>query len=131
MGLAQEAPTPQALNAIDLNDPVPWREAFAAGCASPLEYRFLKLFEASGLNPVKQYPIGEEGKRAFTVADFAFPEKRIAIYVDGAAFHTADRLRRDSAIERRLQNMTPPWKVVRMRARDMTRFDEVVRDLNV
>src|SRR5512142_577827 len=38
-GLRQEAPTPVPLNAVDVNDPRPWRAAFEAGVASPLEHR--------------------------------------------------------------------------------------------
>lgn len=117
-GLAEVAPEPRPLDAIDLNDPTPWAEAFAAGCASPLEYRCLQLLEQAGYAPAKQYPIGDGGL-PFTVADFAFPDQRVAIYVDGVAFHTGSRLRRDRAIEKRLRGMANPWTVLRVTARDM------------
>jgi hypothetical protein len=118
-GLAAQAPEPLALSASDVNDPAPWIEAFAAGCASPLEYYCLQLLQSAGLSPVKQYPIAEGSGFSFTVADFAFPAKRVAIYVDGVAFHTGDRLRRDRAIKNRLRNMTPPWTVFRFKAVDL------------
>jgi len=123
-GLAAQAPEPLALSASDVNDPAPWIEAFATGCASPLEYHCLQLLQSTGLSPVKQYPIAEGTGFAFTVADFAFPPKRVAIYVDGVAFHTGDRLRRDRAIENRLRNMTPPWTVFRWGAADLYRRSE-------
>lgn len=119
-GLAESAPEPRALDAIDVNDPTPWLQAFAAGCASPLEYRCLQLLESAGYAPVKQYAI-TDGGLPFTVADFAFPDRRVAIYVDGVSFHTGSRLRRDRAIEERLQNMVHQWKVLRFTARDVYR----------
>ena len=118
-GLVDAAPEPRPLNAIDVNDPAPWLQAFAAGCASPLEYRCLQLLEGAGYAPVKQYAISDGSGLPFTVTDFAFPDQRVAIYVDGVAFHTGDRLRRDRAIEQRLQSMANPWKVLRVKARDV------------
>jgi hypothetical protein len=125
-GLAEEPPQERPLNAADIDDPAPWQEAFAAGCASPAEYRCLRLLEGAGLSPAKQYPISDGSGPAFTVADFAFPEKRVAIYVDGVAFHTGDRKRRDKAIEARLQSMGKPWMVVRIKAREAYRDGEMV-----
>jgi hypothetical protein len=125
-GLADAAPEPRALDAIDVNDPAPWLQAFSAGCASPLEYRCLQLLEQAGYAPAKQYPISEGGGLPFTVADFAFPDQRVAIYVDGLAFHTGDRLRRDRVIEQRLQGMANPWKVLRIYAHDIDRNSKAV-----
>ncbi len=118
MGLAEEAPRGISLTEKDIANPVPWEEAFNAGCGSPLEYRFLKLFEESGFLPVKQYPIADDTGKIFTVADFAFPDNKVAIYIDGLAYHKGDRLRRDRAIDVRLQNMNPPWNVLRYTAKD-------------
>lgn len=126
-GLAEEQPEERSLTLADVNDPAPWQAAFAAGCASPAEHRCLQLLERAGLSPAKQYPIGEGTGPAFTVADFAFPDRRVAIYVDGVAFHTGDRKRRDRAIEARLQSMDRPWTVVRVKARAVYRQgDEVL-----
>jgi very-short-patch-repair endonuclease len=58
-------------------------------------------------------------ERPITIADFAVPEKRLAIYVDGAAFHVGERLRRDRWIRERLRNGEPPWEVVELRAVDL------------
>ncbi len=118
-GLAGEAPRELPVSSLENGDPAPWQEAFAAGCASPLELRFLKLMEGAGLTPQKQYPIADATGKNFTVTDFAFPEKRLAIYVDGLAFHKGDRLRRDQAINQKLESLEKPWSVVRVTARNM------------
>lgn len=49
------------------------------------------------------------------VVDSAVPEKRLAIYIDGAAFHVSERLRRDRWIRERLRNMEPAWEVMELR----------------
>ena len=111
------------VTAADIDDPTPWLEAFAAGCQSPLEHKFLKAMEAQGLKPDKQHAIpATPGGTPFTVADFAFPEKRIAIYIDGAAYHKGKNLRRDRGIEARLQGMEPAWRVIRWKAKDLAGF---------
>jgi hypothetical protein len=103
------------LTRADLNDPRPWLEAFEAGVGSPLEYRCLVLMKAAGLNPSKQFPITDPATgRAFTVPDFAFPDRRVAVYVDGASIHVGDVLLRDRRIEERLLGMKPPWEVLRL-----------------
>jgi hypothetical protein len=49
------------------------------------------------------------------------PEKRLAVYVDGAAFHAGANLRWDRAIRERLRTGSPPWRVVKLRARDLAK----------
>jgi hypothetical protein len=118
--LAHTAAGRQPLELGDLDEPGPWLEAYAAGVGSPLELRFLRLFEKHGFSPAKQVPVGPaEGGPATSVADFAVPERRLAIYVDGAAFHTGQNLRRDRFIRDRLRNGTPPWRVEELRAADL------------
>jgi hypothetical protein len=119
LGLVESTPAPMPLSAADVADPRPWLDAYAAGCGSPLEHYCLNLLTAAGLNPVKQYAIADDSGRPFTVADFAFPEKRMAIYVDGLAYHTGKNLRRDRAIEARLQGMVSSWTVVRVGSRGL------------
>jgi very-short-patch-repair endonuclease len=119
-GLREEAPAAVPLSEADVNDPRPWREAFEAGVGSPLELRCLRLLEGAGLKPAKQVPITDPSTgRAFTVADFAYPAQRVAVYVDGASIHLGEVLRRDRRIEERLRGMTPPWKVLRFGRRDV------------
>lgn len=52
-------------------------------------------------------------------ADFSVPEKRLAIYIDGAAFHVGERLRRDRWLREKLRNGSPPWTVVELRVGDL------------
>lgn len=118
--LATIAVEPRRLEAGDLDDPGPWLDAYAAGVGSPLELRFLRLFESCGFHPERQVAIAvEEGKAPITVADFAVLERRLAIYIDGAAFHVGARLRRDRAIRERLRSGQPAWTVTELRARDL------------
>lgn len=59
-----------------------------AGTRSPIEARLLKAMEEiPGLpQPTLQHKIWSQG-RLVTVPDFAYPERRIAIYCDGYAHH--------------------------------------------
>lgn len=52
-------------------------------------------------------------------ADFAVPDKRLAIYIDGAAFHVGVNLKRDKYLRDKLRNGEPPWTVVELRAKDL------------
>jgi very-short-patch-repair endonuclease len=117
-GLRDEGPVVVPLDAVDLNDPRPWRAAFEAGVGSPLEYRCLQLLQSAGLAPQKQFSI-QSGGRLITIADFAFPDQRLAIYVDGASIHLGQVLCRDHRIEYRLKQLDEPWSVLRLRRRDI------------
>jgi replicative superfamily II helicase len=128
--LAVAPPQAQPLEPGDLQDPTPWLEAFAAGVGSPLELRFLRLFETHGFQPQKQVPVAPApDKLPISVADFAVPERRLAIYIDGAAFHTGDRLRRDRFIRPRLREGNPPWRVEELRAADLGQGRALVEKL--
>jgi hypothetical protein len=125
--LRAKQPICRPLETGDLDDPQPWLDAYAAGVGSPLELKFLRLFEEHGFHPEKQVPISLlDGAAATTVADFAVRERRVAIYVDGAAFHTGTNLRRDRYIRNRLREGDPPWKIVELNARDLGRGAELV-----
>ncbi len=118
--LTENTPEPRALHAGDVDDPRPWLEAYAAGVGSPLELKFLRLFEQQGLRVEKQVPVSpSDGEPPISRADFVVSGLRIAIYVDGAAFHVGDRLRRDRFIRTRLRQGAPPWQVVELRAADL------------
>ena len=87
---------------------------------SPLEYRCWLLLQAAGLTPLKQFPIADPTTgRLITIADFAFPDRRVAVYIDGVSIHLGEVLRRDRRIEERLKGMTPPWTVVRLSRRNI------------
>jgi very-short-patch-repair endonuclease len=114
-GLREDPPEPITPSAQDLNDPRPWREAFEAGVGSPIEFRCWTQLQAAGLNPARQYPITDiDSGRLLPIVDFAFPDDRVAVYVDGASIHVGQVLRRDRRIEQRLRCMETPWTVIRL-----------------
>jgi hypothetical protein len=129
--LSAESPRRRGLETGDIDDPQPWLEAYAAGVGSPLELSFLRLFEQHGFHPEKQVPVSPtDGGAPISVADFAVPDRRLAIYVDGAAFHAGTNLRRDRYIRNRLRDGAPRWKIVELRATDLGRGAELVNELN-
>lgn len=105
-----------------------WLDAYAEGVGSPLELKFLKEFEKHGFLPEKQVPVSpNDGEAPISIADFAAPEKRLAIYIDGAAFHVGERLRRDPWIREKLRNGEPPWTVVELRVGDLRGINEIIK----
>jgi hypothetical protein len=119
--LAPVAPSPRPLQTGDIDDPGPWLEAYAAGVGSPLELKFLRLFQQHEFDPKPQVPVApSDGDPTISIADFAVPETRLAIYIDGAAFHVGANLRRDRFIRDRLRNGRPPWRVAELRAADLS-----------
>jgi hypothetical protein len=128
--LASTAPLSRPLETGDIDDPTPWLEAYAAGVGSPLELKFLRLFERYDFRPQKQVHIADApGAPPISVADFAVPERRLAIFVDGAAFHIGHRLRRDRHIRKRLREGNPPWRVEELQARDLSQGRAMVERL--
>ena len=117
--LAETAPVVRPLEHGDIDDPGPWLEAYAAGVGSPLELRFLRLFATHAFHPQRQVPVSPDGGPAISIADFAMPEQRLAIYVDGAAFHRGANRARDAHLRERLRRGDPPWTVVELRAGDL------------
>ncbi len=80
----------------------------ARGVSSPLELAFLQLFERHDIALGKQVPVSPVDRgRAISTVDFAVPEKRLAVYIDGASFHCGAVLRRDRAIRERLRQGDP------------------------
>ncbi|TNF24070.1 MAG: DEAD/DEAH box helicase [Deltaproteobacteria bacterium] len=119
-GLALAAPEVLRGELGDSDDPKPWLEAYDAGVGSPLELKFLRLFERHGINVEKQVPVGPElDGPAISQADFRVTGTTVLVYVDGAAFHTGSRLRRDRAIRRALREGGVAWRVVELTARDL------------
>jgi len=114
----------------DIDDPKPWLEAYAAGVGSPLELKFQRLFEKHGLAVDKQVEVSpSDDLPPISTADFVVTGKCIAIYIDGAAFHVGRVLSRDRFIRDRLRNGNPPWRVVELRAQDLGRGEEVVKEI--
>jgi hypothetical protein len=118
--LAAQPPERQPIERGDIDDPAPWLEAYATGVGSPLELKFLRLFEAHDFHPEKQVPIApRQGDPPISIADFAVPDRRLAIYIDGASVHVGANLRRDRHIRDRLRHGDPPWRVEELRAQDL------------
>ena len=125
--MKENSPAERPLETGDIDDPRPWLEAYAAGVGSPLELRFLRLFEKHGFHPDKQVPVSpNENTDPISVADFAVSPSRLAIYVDGAAFHVGANLRRDRYIRDQLTNGNPPWQVVVLRSQDLAEDKKLV-----
>ena len=132
VALAAERPSARAPETGDVDDPKPWLEAYEEGVGSPLELRFLRLFEQHGLEVEKQVPVAPSDELPhISVADFAIPQKRVAIYVDGAGFHSGSNLRRDIFIRNQLRTGSQPWRVVELRAADLADGDSVVEKIRV
>ncbi len=128
--LAKSAPEPMPGALGDVLDPSPWLEAYDAGVGSPLELKFLRLFEKHSLGVETQVPVApKEGGKPISLADFVVKGKRIALYVDGACFHTGMNLRRDRRIRERLVAGEPQWKVMELKAKDLGRGAELVREI--
>ena len=69
------------------------------------------------------------GELPISIADFAVPEQRLAIYIDGAAFHVGQGMRRDRFIRDRLRHGNPPWRVEELRAADLGKGNELIERL--
>ena len=126
--LKQAAPVKQPGKLGDIFEPQPWLDAYAAGVGSPLELKFLQLFEQNNFYPQKQFPVVlKAGEPPISIPDFAVPERQLAIYVDGAAFHKGMNLRRDRFIRNRLRDAG--WQVVELRSPDLAEGKALVERL--
>lgn len=126
-GLALAKPEALPAERGDSDDPAPWLEAYDAGVGSPLELKFLRIFEQNGIEVEKQVSVGPElNGRLISQADFRVKDTNVLIYVDGAAFHTGSRLRRDKAIRSALREGGARWKIVELFARDLHDPNRVV-----
>jgi very-short-patch-repair endonuclease len=96
---------------------------------SDAETRFLQLVRRAGWpDPVRQLPLVCRGRR-FRL-DAAWPRRRLAVEVDGAATHaTADALGRD--LRRQNALVLDGWTVLRFTWEDIVRYpDEVIELLD-
>ncbi|MFY0576322.1 Zn-binding domain-containing protein [Cystobacter fuscus] len=124
------AETPPSPNPTLPDDPLPWLQAYEAGVGSPLEHRFLKLFEEHGLSVDKQVPLSaDKGGKRISTADFVISGSRLVVYIDGAAFHRGQRLRRDRYIRERLQKGNKGWRIEVLGAADLSRGRALVEHL--
>lgn len=74
---------------------------------TPIERKLLEAIRAAGRlpDPVSQYEFHGDDGSLLTVPDFAFPDRKIAIYCDGYAYHgNMDALSRDAFKRNALQS---------------------------
>jgi very-short-patch-repair endonuclease len=126
--LAMAPPEPLTGEVGDAADPRPWLEAYDAGVGSPLELKFLRLFEQHGIKVEKQVPVAPDAVGpSISQADFRVPGTKVLIYIDGAAFHAGNRLRRDRAIRKALRKGSTGWRVVELTAHDLHTPEQTIR----
>lgn len=107
-----------------------WEEARREGCQSPPELYLLRAMRAAGLpEPTKQLQIADERGQIITIADFAYPDSNLLIYVDGLAFHSSLHSRlHDARITRWLEQHD--YHVLRFYATEVLRNpDQCVGDI--
>jgi hypothetical protein len=94
---------------------------------SVLEAEFLALVSQAALPlPTPQYEVWD-GPLLTARVDFAYPERRLAIEVDGYEFHSRyDRFQSDRARRRKLTQLR--WDVVEFTAEDIRRRPDAVID---
>lgn len=93
------------------------RRAAGRPAGSELEVRMVQLLRAAGLpEPVRQHEVRVGGERFFL--DLAYPERRLAIELDGAEHHQGSAFEHD----RRRQNLLvlAGWTVIRFTWADVT-----------
>lgn len=93
---------------------------------SPLETRFIRLIRGTGIRvPVSQYEIRSCG-RLLARVDFAYPEARVAIEIDGYRWHSG-RLRWEKDLARRNALTAVGWRVLHVTSTDLDeRPDDII-----
>jgi len=102
-------------------------ERARAGCTeSLLETRFLQLLRRAGLPlPVGQFEIRSPTDVFIARVDFAYPDRRLAIELDGSRWHSIERdVARDDRRERRI--VAGGYRIMRFTWRDVHETPEVV-----
>ncbi len=97
---------------------------------SPLESLFDILVHDHGLSvPARQWPVRNADGHVIARVDFAYPAARLAIEIDGAAFHGgAEASQRDDRRTNRIVLLG--WRVLRFTARDLAdRPADVAREI--
>src|SRR5581483_2683945 len=98
--------------------------------ASELEARFIRFLERYGLpDAIRQLNVG--GDEWIARVDFAYPEMKILIELDGLLHHTA-LLDADRDRRRRARLTAQGWKVITITWWDLTDYaDETVKTLRI
>ncbi len=86
---------------------------------SPLETRFRRRLVHAGLPmPVPQYEVRDESGRLIARVDFAYPDARLALEVDGYAYHSG-RKRWEADLARQNRLIAAGWRVLRFSSQDV------------
>jgi len=89
---------------------------------SPAEDRFLRTLEAHGFAPPPETQFRVDlGNANYTVADFAWPDAKVLVFIDGTSMHLhgdPDRARRDRQKRRQAQMLG--WMVVVITAQELS-----------
>ena len=103
--------------------------AYGSGpaAASVLEVRAARRLRAAGLpSPHRQFAIDTESGRRYL--DFAWPDRRVAVEVDGYRWHSSrESWRRDR--ERLRELARAGWRIVHVTAEDLNSFEGTAKEL--
>lgn len=92
---------------------------------SVLETRFLRLTDGSSLpRPVPQVEV-RDGERLVARVDFGYPDRRLAIEIDGLRFHAGRRAHQHD-VARQNRIVTLGWCVLRFTAEDLSERPDAV-----
>jgi DEAD/DEAH box helicase/Helicase conserved C-terminal domain/Domain of unknown function (DUF1998)/Protein of unknown function (DUF559) len=136
LGGVGDSPSPSAGTAGDgMRGSTAWARTNAGGAdipASPIEQALAAAIMADGRlpEPTPQFEIRKDDGSLLTIPDFAYPDRRIAIFCDGFAFHgNVETLSEDARKRNRLQ--ATGWLVLtfwgRQILRDPTRCVHEIR----
>ena len=97
---------------------------------SALESRFVRLVQSQGLPmPESQHQIRNEGGAVIARVDFAYPDKKVAVELDGAAYHSdVESFQRDRVRQNQLTLLG--WIVIRFTYWDLHAGDRVANTLS-
>lgn len=94
---------------------------------SVLESLCRLLLEDAGLRPFETQHVVRSGRRTLGRVDFAWPEQRLVVEVDGFAFH-ADRVSYRNDRRRTNELVLAGWRVLRFSWEDVVGAPELVAD---
>lgn len=106
----------------------------AAALESPLEGRALQLLREAGLPPPELQRVIADAGQFVARVDLAYPDHRVAIECDGAAYHSSPS-RRLADAERETRLRHAGWQVIRITSDDLripgraAKLAEIVRAL--
>jgi len=89
-------------------------------CISAPERLFEKLMNENGYYPISQY---SEGMAGFMI-DFAFPEIKLAIEIDGEYWHSLPNAQKRDKRKNYFLGVKKGWEIIRIPAKDFTNHSD-------